>query len=193
MTKDREKAIHYLERIKQEYDCSYEEDALDMAIKALKQEPICPSAGIDCEDCPAYEPSGDLISRQAFDEIKELMTDINGDTVYAVRMSDIRQLPSVNPQPYEDAISRQEVLENAFKIYTHECGLVEVVGVATIKELPPVKPQEPKIGHWIEKDDNLYVCSECGQYIYSETEHDLLEFHAFCGRCGARMIEERSE
>lgn len=41
----------------------------------------------------------DLISRQALDEIKELMTDINGDTVYAVKMSDIRQLPPVNPQP----------------------------------------------------------------------------------------------
>ena len=40
----------------------------------------------------------DAVSRQAVDEIKELMTDINGDTVYAVRMSDIRQLSSVNPQ-----------------------------------------------------------------------------------------------
>ena len=38
MTKDREEAIHYLERIKQEYDCSYEEEALDMAIKALERE-----------------------------------------------------------------------------------------------------------------------------------------------------------
>ena len=44
---------------------------------------------IECEDA---------ISRQVVDEIKELMTDINGDTVYAVRMSDIRQLPSVTPQ-----------------------------------------------------------------------------------------------
>jgi hypothetical protein len=33
----REEAMNYLERIKQEYDCSYEEDALDMAIKALEQ------------------------------------------------------------------------------------------------------------------------------------------------------------
>ena len=41
---------------------------------------------------------GDLISRHEVDEIKELMTDINGDTVYAVRMSDIRQLPSVELQ-----------------------------------------------------------------------------------------------
>lgn len=58
-----------------------------------------------------------------------------------------------------------------------------------IESQTPITPQEPKTGHWIEKDDYLYVCSECGQYIYSETEHDLLEFHAFCGRCGAKMIE----
>lgn len=53
--------------------------------------------------------------------------------------------------------------------------------------------KEPKTGHWIEKDDNLYECSECGQYIYSETEHDLSEFHAFCGRCGARMGGEQDD
>ena len=57
-------------------------EAFDIAIEAMERE--------SCGDC---------VSRQAVDEIKELMTDINGDTVYAVRMSDIRQLPSVNPQP----------------------------------------------------------------------------------------------
>lgn len=41
------------------------------------------------------EPCKDAISREDVEECKELMTDINGDTVYAVRMSDIRQLPSV--------------------------------------------------------------------------------------------------
>ena len=40
----------------------------------------------------------DAVSREALDECKELMTDINGDTVYVVRMSDIRQLPSVTVQ-----------------------------------------------------------------------------------------------
>jgi len=54
--------------------------SLQWAIKALEQ-----------------EPSGDLISREDVEECKELMTDINGDTVYAVRMSDIRQLSPVNP------------------------------------------------------------------------------------------------
>ena len=42
------------------------------------------------------EPCDDAISREDAEECKELMTDINGDTVYAVRMSDIRQLPSVS-------------------------------------------------------------------------------------------------
>lgn len=40
----------------------------------------------------------DCINREELDEIKEPMTDINGDTVYAVRMSDIRHLPPVTPQ-----------------------------------------------------------------------------------------------
>lgn len=44
------------------------------------------------------EPCEDCISRQAVDEIKELMTDINGDIVYAVRMSGIRRLPPVTPK-----------------------------------------------------------------------------------------------
>lgn len=31
-----DEAIHYLERIKQEYDCSYDEDALNMAMASLE-------------------------------------------------------------------------------------------------------------------------------------------------------------
>ena len=53
--------------------------------------------------------------------------------------------------------------------------------------------KEAAAGHWIEKDDYLYVCSECGQYIYSETEHNREEFHAFCGRCGADMRGDDNE
>ncbi len=57
---------------------------------------------------------------------------------------------------------------------------------------------ESKIGYWIvqpsnkeqgERDFIWWKCSKCGQVIYSETEQDRREFHAFCGRCGARMEE----
>ena len=36
-----------------------------------------------------------LIDADAVDECEELMTDIKGDTVYAVKMSDIRKMPTV--------------------------------------------------------------------------------------------------
>ena len=58
--------------------------------------------------------------------------------------------------------------------------------------------QEPKTGHWIlqpsnkeqgERDFIWWKCSECGQVIYSETEKDRREYHAFCSRCGAKMAE----
>ena len=59
--------------------------------------------------------------------------------------------------------------------------------------------QEPRKGHWIvqpsnkeqgERDFIWWKCSKCGQVIFSETAHDRLEFHAFCGRCGADMRGE---
>lgn len=51
--------VHMLE---EKYDTDRVEEAVDMAIEALEQKPICQSAGVDCEDCPAYE---DAISRKA--------------------------------------------------------------------------------------------------------------------------------
>ena len=42
--------------------------------------------------------SDDCVSRKAIEEIKEIMTDINGDAVYVARMTDIRKLPSVQPK-----------------------------------------------------------------------------------------------
>lgn len=82
---------------------------IDESVKALERLPSVTQKS--CEKCNykiftdlyfhtdpemvEQEPCTDAVSREAVDEIKELMTDINGDAVYAVRMSDIRQLPSV--------------------------------------------------------------------------------------------------
>ena len=55
-------------------------------------------------------------------------------------------------------------------------------------------------GEWIHSPNGIdrdfiwWVCSECGHKIFSETEKDRREFHAYCGRCGAYMRPtERSE
>ena len=50
------------------------------------------------------EPCEDAVNRENLEECEELMTDINGDTVYAVRMSDIRKLPPIKPQPNYKAL-----------------------------------------------------------------------------------------
>ena len=53
---------------------------------------------------------------------------------------------------------------------------------------------ERKKGKWKVQpstgDDRPFIwwkCSVCGHVIFSETERDRREFHAFCGRCGAEM------
>ena len=125
------------------------------------------------------------------DAIKVLnMVEAHGFADEAKRMA----IEALEQQPCEDAISRHTVLEGLASIAKAKAksdaqkSLMGRVMFFTEK-LPSVSTE--KTGRWIEKDDYLYVCSECGQYIYSETEHDLLEFHAFCGRCGTKMeVEE---
>jgi hypothetical protein len=78
----REQAIHYLERIKQEYDCSYEEDALEMAIQALEQEP--------CEDAVSRKALISHIENQS----REWGEDYDAQQI----LGDIEDMPSVKPQ-----------------------------------------------------------------------------------------------
>ena len=68
--------------------------------------------------------------------------------------------------------------------------------VIRMLELPSVT-QKSGTGHWIlqpsnkEQDERDFIwwkCSECGQVIFSETEKDRREYHAFCSRCGAKMV-----
>ena len=61
----------------------------------------------------------------------------------------------------------------------------------------PFAEPERKTGEWEVQpstgEDRPFIwwkCSECGHVIFSETERDRREFHAFCGRCGANMRGE---
>ena len=81
-------------------------EALDMAIQALKQEPICPSHGVDCEDCPAYkpqEPCDDAISRQAaiiaLDDRMSSLDNVDMQIAMGFAKGIIYDLPPVTPQP----------------------------------------------------------------------------------------------
>lgn len=80
----------------------------------------------------------------------------------------IKALPSVKPQPCEDAVSR-EAVDDILCLYSDGNGMIDAGGaVRMVRELPSVNPQEPK---WIpcserlpEKDDLYLICFDDGEY-----------------------------
>lgn len=92
-------------------------------IETLEQEPICPSHGIDCEDCPAYDPCGNAISRQAvLDLAKKGVLVSNGN--YKSVCKAINELPSVNPTKTGRWIQTNEffINQNGQFIYRFICS-----------------------------------------------------------------------
>lgn len=83
----------------------------------------------------------------------------------------------------DDLINRQAVQDYIAKylsqyLYEDVRQAVEVID-EFIGELPPVNPQEPKTGHWIEQEGRNPHCSVCGGMSYK---------YNFCPCCGARMV-----
>lgn len=207
MTREEAKRILYVYRAVNLVDASHRE-AFDMVIEALEQE-RSRSAEItqyrhDCEKLMEenerlkkaleQEPCNDCISRQAVEEIKEIMTDISGNSVYAARMSDIRTLTSVTPQPCGDAISRDAVLDliehyNSDGLGSVFYGYEEGVKFAgAVNKLPLVSPQQ-RTGRWIQKEEEgeaepfiIWECSECHCI-----DEDVKPPYKYCPQCGAKM------
>lgn len=86
----------------------------------------------------------------------------------------------------KDCISREAVLNlfNKSDDYRWETTLIK----KKIEKIPPVTPQEPKMGHWVHGE----YCSECGcdvpAYIIDWKWQKDMDAK-FCPNCGAKMIE----
>ena len=180
----REEALRIIKECKEKgfkhtfYTLNEYHTALDIAIKALEQEP-CDNA-VSRQDVLDLAKKGVLVSNGNYESVCKA----------------INELPSVNPQPCEDAISRQAALnalyalcdtgetliENPWRDNPHIDAVVE-----TIEELPPVNPQ-PKTGHWITTPQGER-CSNCLEEFRS------LRNYSYCPNCGCRMVEpqERSD
>ena len=95
-----------------------------------------------------------------------------------------------------DAISRQAVNilvdELARAISDERCCISRGRSTATIMQdildLPSVKPQEPKTGHWKRIGYDIYECSICGQNVMTG---DICAYR-HCHGCGAKMESEES-
>ena len=123
----------------------------------------------------------DLIDRQA--AIYACLNGWNKD--FKEIMEDIKKLPPVKPEPCEDAISRQAVLDKEVYTETSDGWTGWTVDVNDIKALPPVRPEQ-KTGHWIREEHPdamptftvTWRCSVCGKdQSYGEPP--------FCPNCGS--------
>lgn len=67
---------------------------------------------------------------------------------------------------------------------------IDEISEAVAKKINELLAAEKK-GRWVQYNEmwGLWECSECGAVIHSESKKDRIEYHAFCGRCGARMEE----
>lgn len=96
-------------------------------------------------------------------------------------------------------MTRKEAINTLanFKVYISGGGVTDKkanealdLAIATLVHLPSA---DRPTGEWIhnpngtDRDFVWWKCSNCGQIIFSESERDRKEFHAFCGRCGAQM------
>lgn len=176
-----EKAIEILSDIGDINRCCAEDaEALDMAIRALEQQP--------CKDC--------ISRKQALKETKAL---IRGDYDPEYIIETLKMLPPVTPkaleqQPCEDCISREATIEAIYKKYIggkdtienapindlYAEGLAEAVDA--VWDLPSVTPTRPT-AQWERFKDDYNNCSKCGGLV------KFYHKYKYCPKCGAKMQE----
>ena len=139
----------------------------------------------------------DPIERQAAidewkNDFKEYVNalDISRDDYKGI-MAYIDELPSVQPEPFEDAVRRADVVD-MLEMYP----FVEYSEYETAREvvmrLPSAQP-ERKNGNWVGIDDDpceTFECDRCG-FVLDDWIQGAL--YNFCPNCGADMRKETED
>lgn len=162
-----DEAIKELEYVKKQ--TGYADIALDLAIKALEQQP--------CEDCISREAVDNyivkLMSGYLYDEERTRLEDL---TAY------IWELPSVTPnynsiktelEPSEDCISREAVKEMLTEEWTKYMPMELDINLSfvmeKINELPSITPQQTR---WIPVSERL---PELGERVLCQCQANIYE------------------
>ena len=154
-------SIKMLQSMKYEDDIECSENiALDMAIKALEQQP-CDN---DCEHCEWVTcPKDEELEQQSYTQLATtpctLEQLLSQDDMCLVSVASVKE--ALKQQPCEDCVSREAVLkilnDNYRKWFIADNGFIECVG--DIKDLPSVTPQN----QWHKVEDELP--KEKGKYV----------------------------
>jgi len=174
----REEAIYELKNaawLGTDHSRARTEEAVEMAIQALKQQKVKEIQGI---------MEGGWIVNFEMPEQEPCRYWQNGKC-------------NGNTEVCEDVISREAVLEKQYRIDdSATLSTRDVVNVEDIEDEPPVTQ---KAGKWIEKEgwdgDVYYECSICGEPFCLIEGTPTDNMYNFCPNCGAKMVEpqERSD
>ena len=178
----REEAIAELNTFKIGAKSELGENALDMAIKALEQEPkycdrnICirnEHNGIGCGECEvtkSQEPCDDVISRQAVLDLCDMQ--------YKYKI----------PYEYDDG-------DKHIKGYNEG----RIINVTKLKKLQTVVTPQPKTGHWSRKTKvDAYdiagvktwgIKCQCDRCDFTTIVIEDFGYYKYCPNCGAKMVE----
>lgn len=172
-------------------------EALDMAIKALEQEPC---------DCISREEVCDYIAEfvnheYATDRERELVKHIIGG---------IQHLPSIQPTTkenlvVEDCISRAELLKavdtwdkfgcdaDSKLVPIKDCYVPYIHYDDVVKAIKGMPSIQPKTGHWKKTDFiDKVICDVCNKRVWDTFTDGVLNFQ-YCPNCGAKMLPTDSE
>ena len=130
----------------------------------------------------------DLISRQvAIDGIKAQECDsYERNMGLIIAMNVVGQLPSAQPEPCEDAVSRKMAMD-AITASTPYCVVPDDYHISVvdmefrISTLPSVTPKQ-KTGKAVVKSDGekgFWVCNQCGERVHT--------WDKYCSECGAKL------
>lgn len=175
----------------------YRQDVLDLAKKGIlvsngNYESVCKAIN-ELPPVNPIEPCGDAIGRA------EAIKIASGYCHPSNVAKELAELPPVNPQPCEDAISRQAVIDSLHSKFADgfdsDRWWNSMSVLYAINKVPPVNPTKTgqKTGHWIkmlltDMSDIAGQCSECG-FIHKFIGGHTAQYN-YCPNCGARMESE---
>lgn len=134
------------------------------------------------EDCPLYEKEGDEMNREEAIEVikQDIPCEYDTDLIEALEMA-IKALEQDNCPYYVIDEDGHGLCKNHSGLHLSQ----------RFKDWQFI--QEPKMGHWIEKDgfdgDTYYDCSECGESWTTIEGTPWNNEWNYCPNCGARMAD----
>ena len=162
---------------------------ISVAIEALKAQLGTDKNARINDDCISRQAAIDAFDGVKVDEENCTEYDIGYNDGIDFAISKLSVLPPAQPEPCEDAVSREEVLNCLEWQYPDKTPRTKIMG------LPPVTPKQ-RTGKWIKADVcgdiTSWECSCCHNWTGLPKRWDVNKKLWFCPKCGMKMEGEHN-